>query len=124
MVITAAEPLAARQKEEADRLQQRIEQSGERGSGKKELEDRHKRELRRHRTDELRFGLATLAGAYRDRLVTSGWDAVDAAASGALEVAGRALPVSGETARGRPMLIPPSRKTSADGYHARRRLWR
>ena len=55
--------------EEAERLQQRIEQSGERGSGRKELEDRRKRELRRHRTDELRFGLATLTGAYRDRLV-------------------------------------------------------
>ena len=39
------------------------------GSGKKALEDRHKRELRRHRTDELRSGLATLAGAYRDVLL-------------------------------------------------------
>ena len=45
---------------------------GERGSGRKDLEDRHKRELRRHRTDEIRFGLATLAGAYRDRLVAGG----------------------------------------------------
>jgi len=32
------------------------------------LEARHKREERRVRTDELRFGLATLAGAYRDVL--------------------------------------------------------
>ena len=47
---------------------------------------------------------------------------MDAAASGALEVAGRALPVSDKAARGRPMLIPPSRKTSADGYHACRRF--
>ena len=72
MIDAAAEPLAARQKQEAEQLQERIEQSGERGSGRKELEDRHKRELRRHRTDELRFGLATLAGAYRDRLVAGG----------------------------------------------------
>ena len=71
MIDAAAEPLAARQKQEAEQLQERIEQSGERGSGRKELEDRHKRELRRHRTDELRFGLATL-GAYRDRLVAGG----------------------------------------------------
>ncbi len=39
--------------------------------GKRELVDRHRRELRRHRTDEIRFGLATLAGSYRDTLSTS-----------------------------------------------------
>ncbi|HMK10411.1 MAG TPA: hypothetical protein VK461_02385, partial [Acidimicrobiales bacterium] len=72
LIDDAAEPLVARQKEEADRLKERIEQSGERGSGRKELEDRHKREQRRHRTDELRFGLSTLAGSYRDRLVAGG----------------------------------------------------
>ncbi len=72
LIDNAAEPLAKRQKEEAEQLQARIESLGERGSGRKELEDRHKRELRRHRTDELRFGLATLAGAYRDRLVAGG----------------------------------------------------
>ena len=33
------------------------------------LEERHKRELRRHRIDELRAGLATLAGSYRDAVV-------------------------------------------------------
>jgi DNA polymerase-3 subunit delta' len=37
-------------------------------SGVKELEERQRREVRRQRTDELRAGLATLAGAYRDRL--------------------------------------------------------
>jgi DNA polymerase-3 subunit delta' len=35
----------------------------------KELEDRHRREQRRQRTDELRTGLAVLAGAYRDRAI-------------------------------------------------------
>lgn len=49
-------------------LQERIERYGQRGSGKKELEDRHKREVRRHRMAELRFALATLAAAYRDAL--------------------------------------------------------
>ena len=72
LIDQAAEPLKERQKGEAEALQERIERLGERGSGRKELEDRHKRELRRHRTDELRFGLATLTGAYRDRLVAGG----------------------------------------------------
>jgi DNA polymerase-3 subunit delta' len=40
-------------------------------AGVKELEERHKREQRRQRTDELRAGLAALAGAYRERLVAS-----------------------------------------------------
>ena len=40
-----------------------------RASGRTEIDARHKRELRRVRTDELQAGLATLAGAYRDRLV-------------------------------------------------------
>jgi DNA polymerase-3 subunit delta' len=38
-------------------------------AGVGELEDRQKREVRRQRTDELRAGLATLAAAYRDRLL-------------------------------------------------------
>jgi DNA polymerase-3 subunit delta' len=32
------------------------------------METRQRREVRRQRTDELRAGLAALAGAYRDRL--------------------------------------------------------
>jgi DNA polymerase III subunit delta' len=46
------------------------------------METRHKRELRQFRTDELRFGLATLARRYRAAIATgdSGdgpFDAVD-----------------------------------------------
>ncbi len=37
-------------------------------AGVADLEERHRREQRRQRTDELRAGLATLAVAYRDRL--------------------------------------------------------
>ena len=37
-------------------------------AGMTELEERHRREQRRLRTDELRTGLAVLAGAYRDRM--------------------------------------------------------
>ena len=70
-------------------LEERIAAYGTRGSGKKQLEEQHKRELRRHRAEELRFGLATLAGTYRDALaggagdaaaIISGLQAIDAAA--------------------------------------------
>ena len=65
------EPLQIRQAEELAALDERAQQYGERGSGRKELGDRHKREQRRVRQDELRAGLATLSAAYRDRLVAS-----------------------------------------------------
>lgn len=68
LIEQAAEPLTVRQTTEADELTARIKEFGERGSGKKQLEERHKRELRRQRTDELRAGLATMAAAYRDML--------------------------------------------------------
>ena len=68
LIEQAAEPLAARHEREADELTARIKEFGERGSGKKQLEDRHRRELRRQRTDELRAGLATMAAVYRDQL--------------------------------------------------------
>ena len=41
-------------------------------AGVKELEERQRREQRRQRVDELRSGLAVLAGAYRDRLARAG----------------------------------------------------
>jgi DNA polymerase III subunit delta' len=69
MIDQAAEPLAARQASEVDALTARIKEFGERGSGKKQLEEQHKRELRRHRTDEIRGGLATMAATYRDALI-------------------------------------------------------
>ena len=69
LIDEAAAPLAARQADEVAELEARIKELGERGSGRKQLEDRHKRELRRHRTDEWRSGLAVIAGTYRDALV-------------------------------------------------------
>lgn len=65
----AQHPLETRHQIELQQLQERVEQLGERGSGRADLVARHKRELRRLRSDELRFGLATLSRAYRDRLV-------------------------------------------------------
>ena len=69
LIDASAAPLAARQAEELKALEARVAATGERGSGRKQLEDLHKRELRRHRVDELRSGLGVLAGAYRDALV-------------------------------------------------------
>jgi len=68
----AVEPLRARHRTEMEVLGSEAEQRGERGvARRKEVEDRHKREERRWRTDELRAGFAVLAAAYRDRLVVA-----------------------------------------------------
>lgn len=66
LIDAAAEPMAARHAREIAELDERIKAHGERGSGKKQLDERHRRELRRHRTDELRSGLAAMAATYRD----------------------------------------------------------
>lgn len=70
-IDAAAEPLRARQAAEAATLAAQAERHGTRAH-KRELDERHRREQRRHRTDELRFGLGVLAAAYRDRLVAHG----------------------------------------------------
>lgn len=79
-IEAAAAPLTDRHASEVEVLDARIKQYGERGSGKKALEDRHKRELRRHRTDELLAGLTVIAGAYRDALLAGEMSRPDAAA--------------------------------------------
>lgn len=79
-IEAAAGPLAERHAAEVVAMDERIRQYGERGSGKKLLEDRHKRELRRHRTDELLAGLTVIAGTYRDALVAGTVARPDAAA--------------------------------------------
>ena len=68
-IEAAAAPLAARQAVEIAELEAREQRLGSRGSGRAAIEARHKRELRKHRTDELRSGLAAIASAYRDALV-------------------------------------------------------
>jgi len=68
----ALTPLREEHAAEMAALADRAEASGSKGvPGRKHVEDGHKREERRWRTDDLRFGLATLAGVYRDRLVAS-----------------------------------------------------
>ena len=59
-------PLDERHRVELEDAQRRAEDFGERGSGRRELEARHRREVRRHRTDELRVGLGELARRCRD----------------------------------------------------------
>jgi DNA polymerase-3 subunit delta' len=85
--------LRARQADEVAAFDERAKLTGERVA-RKQLEDRHKREQRRLRTDELRWGLGTLAGAYRDRAAraTSTRAAADAlAAVAAVHATGEAL---------------------------------
>ena len=61
-----------RHAQELATLEEQAEAMGARGvPGRKGVEDRHKREERRWRTDDLRMGLALLAEAYRDRLVAT-----------------------------------------------------
>ncbi len=63
----AVEPVRERHRAELEQRSADAEITGERGSAR-EIQERHRREERRQRTDELRAGLAILAGAYRDRL--------------------------------------------------------
>lgn len=71
LIDDAQSVIDARHAAEIGEIEERIERYGQRGSGKKDLDDRHKREVRRHRTAELRFALASFAGAYRDALATA-----------------------------------------------------
>lgn len=64
----AVGPLEERHAQERSALEAQVERTGERGAGRKQLAERHRREQRRLRADELGFGLAVLAGAYRDAL--------------------------------------------------------
>ena len=56
-------------KEELRELEELVAARGERGSGRRRLEEAHRREQRRHRTEELRYGLTILASRLRDALV-------------------------------------------------------
>lgn len=92
MVDGVIEPVRARQVEEQAALEERAKQYGERGIGRRDLETRQKREQRRVRMDELRSGLAVLAGAYRDRLVAGAPEAAGLVeAVGAVRKANEAL---------------------------------
>lgn len=71
VIDDALVPLRATHEQELAALDERVAATGERGAGRREMVERHKRTERRYRTDELRLGLATLARHYRERLATS-----------------------------------------------------
>ena len=68
-IDASVEPLAELHEAQRAEVDERAERYGERGSGRRQLDEAQKREVRRVRTDELRFGLATLARTYRDAMV-------------------------------------------------------
>ncbi len=73
LLAAADEALAPLRQQHAAELEALGDQAEAMGSksipGRRQVEEGHKREERRWRTDDLRFGLATLAEAYRDRLL-------------------------------------------------------
>ncbi|WP_208027576.1 AAA family ATPase [Rhabdothermincola sediminis] len=91
MIDDSLVPLRARHATEVEELEERVSRSGERGSGRRELAERHKREERRHRVDELRFGLLTLARRYRDQLLASARPQPAVAALDAVQQVAQAL---------------------------------
>jgi len=81
MMGAASEPLVARHALELEELDAREEMLGTRGSGRSGVDARHKRELRRLRVDEFRFGLRALAVQYSQALANGGGrEIVDAVA--------------------------------------------
>ena len=68
MIDEAAGALTERHRAEVVALAEREERFGVRGSGRAAIEAQHKREHRQFRTDEIRFGLATIGARYRDQV--------------------------------------------------------
>ena len=81
LIDDAAVPLQDRQDRERKELDERAERFGERGLGRRSLEDRHKRELRRLQTDELVMGITAMGISIRDDVATGLIDAARASTS-------------------------------------------
>jgi hypothetical protein len=97
MIDDAQAPLVARHEVELEALAEREEAFGTRGSGRSESVDRQRREVRRLRDDELRFGLATISRVYRDaaRAATEAGQPVDSA----MDATARITEATGELVR-------------------------
>jgi DNA polymerase-3 subunit delta' len=91
LIDDAQEPLTARHAVETTEIEAWEKEYGSRGSGRRGLDERQKREVRLLREDELRLGLATLAGRYRDRLVDAPDPQPYAAACARITAAAEAL---------------------------------
>jgi DNA polymerase-3 subunit delta' len=87
------EPLKERQADELTALAAIEEEYGARGGERRRVVERHKREARQLRTDELLHGLATLAGRYRDEVAAERNVAESAAAMQRCTTATRELVV-------------------------------
>jgi len=77
MVDEAADPLRKRQERELEELDELAERYGERGLGRSKLETRHKRELRRLRTDELVMGMTAVGNAISEGIRSGSIDALN-----------------------------------------------
>ncbi len=67
----AQETITNRHTQETDELADHEKQMGTRGSGRKEIEAKQKREIRRFRTDELYFGLSIITNIYKEELMSA-----------------------------------------------------
>ena len=98
----ALAPLASLQAEEMARLEADAKTIGQRGvANRREIEAQFKREQRRFRTDELRFGLSALTQVYREQLTESleGVTEGDARSSARARAAIRAVDALAQTAQ-------------------------
>lgn len=68
LIDDSVAPLQQRHEQEIVDTEKTLALMGVKRGGKKALEDKHKREIRRFRTDELRNGLTEVASVYRDEL--------------------------------------------------------
>ena len=73
----AREPLDAQHLRESEQMDEQEALTGQRGSGRKAMQERHRREARMQRTDEWRMGLATLAQRYRAEVRVDGTDSAE-----------------------------------------------
>ncbi len=78
LIDQAGHVLTLRHKQEDAKIAEQEEAFGVRGSGRKQLEEVHRREFRRFREDELYIGIATRARRYRDQVVAGDLSAVGA----------------------------------------------
>ena len=103
----AMAPLALLQEEELARRVQDAREMGQRSvANRKEIESQYKREQRRFRIDELRFGLTALTNVYRERLRDDLADVEpDDRSSRRVAASLRAIDSLGESARRLPLNI-------------------
>jgi DNA polymerase-3 subunit delta' len=96
----AVAPLAAVQEEEMARRTVEARELGQRAvANRRDVEAQFKREQRRFRTDDLRFGLTALTHVYRERIVDDLGSSGDARASARLDASLRAVDTIAETNR-------------------------